>query len=203
MSRSVKSSISLFLRFCLAALAVLGAVTSNAQVMSLTAFSVVSDSVNQVVNFTLTFNRMPDFNTYDGQGRQADGFWIDILNNPGPQPQLNGFGGEDLRILSTTAPTGGTPVDGFFSLTTPRDQGTQVTGTFPYQLNGSTVTFSTTFTQLHETDGYFEAILLTDRYGAAQIPGTHIAGPVPEPRTWLMLALGLVGFATRRVVRCA
>ena len=164
------------------------------QIMSLESFSVVSNNTDQVVDFTLTFDRVPDFNTYDPQGRQADGFWIDILNHPGPQPQLNGFGGEDLRILSTTAPTGGVPINGFFSLTTPRNQGTQVTEVFPYLLSGSTVSFSLTYTQLKETDGFFEAILLTDRYGASGVMGTHISGPgtVPEPSTLSFLTFALV-----------
>jgi hypothetical protein len=76
----------LLIHLGLALTAALGAARSHAQVMSLVSHNVVTDSANQVATFMLTFDRVPDFSTFHPVGgQQADSFWIDILNNPGPQ----------------------------------------------------------------------------------------------------------------------
>jgi hypothetical protein len=168
--------------------------------MSLLSYSVIPDAPQQKIYFSLTFDRVPDFATYDSVGRQADGFWIDILNSPAPSNILNGFGGEDIRIMSSWFPFwGGTSSDfsGYFATATPRNSGTQFIEKFPFQETGATVSFTTTFSQLHETDGVFEAILLTVQYGASQVPGTHIS-PVPEPSTTFLFGVCALALATWR-----
>ncbi len=183
--------------------------STSANSAILKSYSVNPNSDSQTVNFSLTFDVVPDFNTYDAFGRQSDGFWIDILNNPVRfKNVINGFGGEDIRIVSgylgTFVGYTSSEFNGFFATTTPRFELSQFIEKIPYQLTGTTVAFTTTFAQLGENDGVFEAVLVTINYGSSGI-SNHISGtnisPVPIPAAaWLFGSglIGLAGFARRR-----
>jgi hypothetical protein len=175
--------------------------TSYSQPFALLSYSEIPDVANQTVSFSLTFNRVPDFNTYDNYGRQADEFVIDILNNPGPVNELPSYYVGDIRIVSgwqqfwSGSPTNFT---GYFATATPQRTGTQFIEKLPFQQTGATVSFVTTFSQLDETDGIFEAYLQTAVYGSEGLGSGQHLYPTPEPSATLLLLLGLSAFGAGR-----
>jgi hypothetical protein len=190
-----------------------------AQPLALVSSQAITDPLAQTITFELTFNRAPHLQTYDSYTNAEDEFAIDILNQPLDQPVLFGAGGEDVRILSSqylvndpSVPYGraATP-SGFSAITTPRFAGSLLLDLVPFTQTGRSVTITAPYSQLHETDGLFEATLATYRYGSwsgttTEI-GTVFAGPsfagnsipsAPEPASLALLGLGGMALLARR-----
>jgi hypothetical protein len=93
------------------------------------------------VTWTLTFDRVPDFYTFDAVNRQADTFTIDVMTNatsavPAPGP----YGDEPRRVFSDWRTRPG--VDGKFDITTSRNTGSVVLDTIDFTLSAPPSTLS-------------------------------------------------------------
>jgi hypothetical protein len=207
----------------------LSAASARADTIGLSPIELISSQVTtdpseKTITFALTFDRVPDLQTYNGYTNAADEFSIDILNHPLKYPVLTGGGGEDVRILSSEYRVADSPINsgrvatpiGYSAITTPRNSGSLLLYLVPFRLVGSTVTVTASYAQLKETNGRFEAALDTYRYGAwsgitDEIGTVHgdplftgssglasTAAPVPEPASLALLGLGGLAMVIRR-----
>ncbi len=155
--------------------------------------SAVFDPLSNRIDFTITFDRSPDFYTVDSFGRQADAFqyWIFYDNNPF-QPPANPFldalirGGEifvagDLRIRDSRPPAVGDPYYGGWG---------EIRATVPFVLSGTTISFSADLVDIGDSDGQFAYRLETYEFGATRDTvfggtagpyDTDTLKPIPEP----------------------
>ena len=159
------------------------------QPLELLSSKVTANTLAQTITFALTFDRAPDLQTYNAYTNAADEFAIDILNQPQDHPVLTGAGGEDVRLLSSQYRVDDSLINsgriatplGDAAITTPQYSGSLLLDLVPFNEVGSTVTVTTSFAQLHETDGMFEATLETYRYGAWSGITSEIGTVFPDP----------------------
>lgn len=135
------------------------------------------------ITFELLLNRPPDFFTLDSVGRQADAFAYYFDTRPGVNALLTFFGEGPPGGVQSRIWTLDIPVSGMLSVMGPQP------GTVPYTLNGSELSFTVPFQMLGEEDGRFSYRFELYEYGG----WTGITyGPVPEPSTMVLSALGLM-----------
>lgn len=120
------------------------------------------------VDFTLAFNRHPDFRTVDEHGRPAVAFQYFIVGDdalPYPERFDAIIRGVELQLKSRLLPVrDSSPPD-----PDPRSGGWgAIRATVPFELHGRVVTFSAPLAALsdHSTDGRFTYILETYAFGA-------------------------------------
>jgi hypothetical protein len=180
---------------------------ASALPLEILAQSSVYDPVSNQVDFAISFNRVPDFLTVDGLGRQADGFqyWIFYDNNPlhiTLPPELSALirgveihVGGNLRIRSAAPPAVDDPYYGGWGA---------IRAVIPFNLVDTALTFSVDLTKLGDADGKFAFRLDTFEYGDTTdsvVGGT--AGPyylIPEPDS-LFLAMSAILLAARATAR--
>jgi hypothetical protein len=180
---------------------------ASALPLEILAQSSVYDPVSNQVDFAIAFNRVPDFLTADGLGRQADGFqyWVFYDNNPlhiTLPPELSALirgveihVGGNLPIRSAAPPAVGDPHYGGWG---------GIRATIPLSVVDTTLTFSVDLAELGDADGKFAYRLDTFEYGDTTdsvVGGT--AGPyylIPEPGS-LLLAMSAILLAARATAR--
>jgi len=148
----------------------------------------------RTITFELLLNRPPDFFTLDSVGRQADAFAYYFDTRPGVNALLTFFGDGPPGGVQSRIWTLDIPSSGMLSVMGPQP------GTVPYTLNGSDLSFTVPFQMLGEEDGQFSYRFELYEYGA----WTGVTyGPVPEPSTMALSALGLMisTIALRRQTR--
>lgn len=176
-------------------------------------FQLTSGSVGNIngsgnVDFSLTFNRIPDFFSVDQNGRLANAFQFFIAastNVPifgGPFASI--IRGAEIPVANDIRIRNASPVDpdpnagGWGSLR----------GSVPYALNGQTLTFSVPATVLNVQEPFPYGLLLTV-YGGASAHYTGLSGgpiPIPEPSSDTLAIVGGIGMAwlgLRRLQRTA
>lgn len=144
----------------------------------------------QTFEFSITLDSIPDFFTFDQQGRAKDQFqyWISWDLHPG-DPNYP-FVHPDVLVRGPMTDTpGGLPVCGTTGGGGPGCAGGwgPNRGIVPYQLNGSTITWSVPRDMLGDSDGVFSYFLGVTRYGGFtdQRTGNSGQGPVAtRPETW-------------------
>lgn len=168
-------------------------------------FTFVSQSVQQnfdgTTDFSITFNRVPDFTIVDTVGRQQSAFQFMIYGDVryasiirGPEIHLSG---SMLRIRNGSGSSGDPGSGGW---------GTVITEV-PWVLDDKTVTFSvqtSLLTTKFFTDGGFRYDVLATEYGASTRNLQGLSS-VPEPSTFSLLGLGgltLGFFCRRRIAWC-
>jgi hypothetical protein len=159
-------------------------------------FQVISDSVlvdpaAQVTHFSLTFNQLPNFVAVDEFDRPANAFqyWYDA------QPGGFEFSGEDVVVIRGPELRFGGELPIRASLNESGEEfpgaegwGAKV-GEVPFELEGTTFTFSVPWDVLGENDGRFSYRLAAFEFGSQtnEIVGIFIALPRP-------VELGVGGF---------
>ena len=179
------------------------------------AFLLTSGSVGNIdgagnVDFSLTFNQVPDFFTVDQFGRQANSFQFYIATSPftglfPPRPYASLIRGEeihvagDLRVRNDSPPDPDPNASGWGS----------IRGIVPFTLNGQTLTFSVPSSVLNVSGPFAYTLQLTS-YGGGTNAGVYpglSGGPipiiVPEPTSSWLAAIGAVtivglGLTSRR-----
>ncbi len=130
--------------------------------------SAVYDPETGNVDFTLQFDRRPNFRTVDEYGRQADSFQYFIVGDETlayPQNFDAIIRGDEVQLKSrllpirNSAPTDPNPAAGGWGT---------IRATIPFQLHGRVLTFSAALNELsdHSTDGRFTYILETYNFGS-------------------------------------
>ena len=168
--------------------------------------SSVYDPLTNRVDFTISFNRVPDLFTADGAGRQADAFqyWVFYNNKPfqvPANPELDALirGGEiyvngNLPIRAARPPAVGDPQYGGWG---------EIRTAVPLILVSTTLSFSTDLANLGDDDGVFAYRLDAYEFGDtchSVFGGT--AGPyknIPEPGSLLLATAASLVFMTRRM----
>jgi len=152
------------------------------------------DSVNGVVNFSLTFSSPPDLVTVDQYGRMATQFQYFIFTgDPVPGAPLLGYlqtviretpsylANHQLLVQSIVPPSNPDPVLGGWGA---------ILAVADFTLNGNTLSFSAPSSFLLGVNGEINYELFSFEYGTTA-SSLHIP-PVPEISTWAMLLLGFV-----------
>jgi hypothetical protein len=130
--------------------------------------SAVYDPETGNVDFTVRFNRGPNFRKVDQYGRRADSFQYFIVGDdtlPYPQNFDAIIRGDEIQLRSrllpirNSAPSDPDPAAGGWGT---------IRATIPFQLHGNVLTFSAALTTLtdHSTDGRFTYILETYNFGS-------------------------------------
>jgi len=179
-------------------------------------YSAVIDLATGQANFSLRFDRPPDFFTLDDVGRPADAFelftdtassdpiqsTVNGLNGSGPlgtQTIISGYDIATRRQLNIWWPK---PVSEWI----PGDPDSRaVLRTYSdYTLAGDTLSFSLPLSLLHEPDGAFNYGFQLFQYGGWTtfnyygVSGQEYMLPVPEPAHAAMLGAGVLLLATSR-----
>jgi hypothetical protein len=138
--------------------------------------------------FRLIFNEVPNFTTVDQFNRQEDGFEYQT-----PDALIRGgelfVSGDMIRVRAISPPDTTDPNSGGFGA---------IIDTEPFTLSGTTMTFSIPF-QFLAPSPTFAYTVFAATFGAQTGPTINdmtMAGSpttVPEPSTWLMMALGFAG----------
>jgi hypothetical protein len=151
-------------------------------------FATFEPSADPSIFFRLIFNEAPDFTTVDQFNRQADSFEYQT-----PDAVIRGaelfVSGDMIRVRALSPPD-----------TTDTNSGGwgPIIDSVPFTLSGTTMTFSIPF-QFLASGPTFAYTVFAATFGAQTGPiinGVTIAGSpttIPEPSTWLMMALGFVG----------
>ncbi len=197
-------------RFSLLMLLLLSAARSDASALPLEieSESSVYDPLTNRVDFTVSFNRIPNLFTADAYGRQADGFqyWIFYDNNPFQirlPPELSAlirgvevFVHGDLPIRNAYPPAVGDPHYGGWG---------GIRAAIPFALADATLTFSVDLSELGDDDGKFSYRFDTFEFGDTTdsvVGGT--AGPykeIPEPESFLLATTALLVAVRQRSQR--
>jgi hypothetical protein len=130
--------------------------------------SAVYDPETGNVDFTVQFDRAPNFRKVDQYGRQADSFQYFIVGDdtlPYPQNFDAIIRGDEIQLRSrllpirNSAPPDPDPAAGGWGT---------IRATVPFQLHGHVLTFSAALTALtdHSTDGRFTYIVETYSFGS-------------------------------------
>ena len=157
------------------------------------------------VNFTLTFNQVPDFFTVDPFGRQAYGFQFYIATTtniaiPYPLPPYASLvrGGE-IHVAGTLPVRNDSPSD-----SDPNSGGWgSIRGSVSYSLVGTTMMFSIPADVLN-VQGPFAYTLQLDNYGVVTSYYPALSGSaimVPEPSSFSLAAISMLGIAISRIRR--
>ena len=156
------------------------------------------------VDFTLEFNRAPDFFSCDQYGRQGDAFQfyiatttnIPVFYPPRPYASLIRGGeihiGDGIIIRNDSPPDESDPNSGGWG---------SVRGTVPYTLDADTLTFSVPADVLNVQGTFAYSLLLTSFGAATHNPYTGDSGgpiPIPEPAA---VAVMFAAAAARLVFR--
>jgi hypothetical protein len=131
--------------------------------------SAVFDPVTEQVTFTLTFNRVPDFQTVDEFARQADSFQYYVLGDlslPYPAYYDSIIRGDEIHVvpgvlrIRDAVPSDPDPAAGGWG---------PIRGEVPYRLEGNVFTFSVALSTIsdHSVDGRFSYELQLTQFGAA------------------------------------
>jgi hypothetical protein len=130
--------------------------------------SATYDPATGEVDFTLAFNRHPDFRTVDEHGRPANAFQYFIVGDdtvPDPEPFDAIIRGVELQSKPPLLPIrGSSPAD-----PDPSSGGWgAIRATVPFELHGRVLTFSAPLDALsdHSTDGRFTYVLETYTFGS-------------------------------------
>lgn len=163
------------------------------------AHSALYDTDLQQVAFSVTFDRAPDFFTVDQFGRQQDAFQFYLNTIPsmsypdgpwerivrGSEIYVNG----DLRIREGWPPAPPGEPSGGWGV---------IVDTVPYVLQGTTVTFTYSFTSADTVTGQFTYDLLATYYGAQSYMVFNIPSqPLPAPASIVPLIAVLLRFRRR------
>ena len=157
---------------CVVAAMAIGVAGASAQEpggLTVLSESAVFDPVAGQVNFTLTFNRAPDFMTVDEFGRQADSFQYYILGDlslPYPGYYDSIIRGDEIHIvpgvlrIRDAVPSDPDPAAGGWG---------PIRGEVPYRLDGNVLSFSVALSTIseHSVDGRFSYELLLTQFGAS------------------------------------
>jgi hypothetical protein len=170
------------MRHFLATLVVFLLVGANASALTLVSQSAILNAPTQEVQFTLEYNQPPDFQSVDAYGRQVNSFQYYIFYNNNP------FTAADAP--TTNALIQGWPVHyaGSFAVCdgghgSPDTGWGPLRGYVPYQLTGSTVTFTVPMATVGAPDGSFGYRLRTWGYAGSgeQVAYGQVPPDSPQP----------------------
>ncbi len=148
-----------------------------------------------VVDFSLTFNQPPDFRTIDAAGIPVNSFQVEFNGNAAlPADMTAVVRGDEIHLANAVrvrSPVGdGGPDSGGWG---------PITGSVPFSLTGSTVSFAVPGADLGWTGGAWQASTYSLAYGDLTAQQSVSSVPAP-PAFWGGLAgLGVVaGLSIRR-----
>jgi hypothetical protein len=168
--------------------------------------SVAVDDANRTANFTVHFNHAPDFSV--GPGGQVEAFQYEIDTKTDKFVQPISFDDTSTIVRGAEISAGkGLPIRARDGDGGPDSGGWGPTrGNVPFQLSGSTLSFTSSFDALGEDDGIFRYRIFTTDDGSrtqtvyASNPSqpSGVVVPVP-PSAWSGLSmLGALGVARMR-----
>ena len=167
--------------------------------LQLVSQSIQVDKPYRQVDFSLTFNHAPDFQTVDSFGRPADSFQYEIVpNTSAPFDQLS--------FLSIAAVIRGDEIGGGML---PIRNGVQngsdpsplsggwgtIRASVPFTLNGNQLSFDASFNMLGTANGLFSYEVCTTNFGATVSEAQGVSVPLPPALSaglYLLAAMGAV-----------
>ena len=157
-------------------------------------YHVNTDTINGIANFTVTFDRTPDFYTLNSAGTQANSFqyYIDLEKSPsfpGPANIEMVVRGDEIHIHDAIA------IRDVFTLTPtePYSGGYgPIIGMTDYELVGNQLSFSVDLDTLSCPDGQFGYGLMCTEFGAmTDWVYTDGTPTIPVPSAIVLAAIGI------------
>jgi hypothetical protein len=187
----------LYRTFFLAAFCALTFPTFAHAAFEIVSHDAVADAVNRQTTFHVTFNQSPDFFTADPFGHPTNGF--QFFYDAQPSDDEIDFAGEDVVIIRGVEIRVADDIPIRDSLNPsgedfPNAEGWgAMRGAADFELDGATLTFTTSWETLNESDGVFGYRLFALEQGELTSEVTFLSRIiVPLPAPMLLGGLGLL-----------